>query len=123
MAAGGAVGELLEQYLATKALPPEIGKFQALNAAMWTDGILLHVPKDVQLELPIRATRWASQSGAAYFTRTLIIAERHSQVSFVDEILSDDFEKQTLHSTAVELIAKDGAQVQYVSVQRWSRSW
>lgn len=121
VAAGGAVGELLERYLATQSLPPETGKFQALNAAMWTDGIVLYVPRDVQLTLPIRATRWASQSGAAYFTRALIVAERHSQVSFVDEILSDDFEQQTLHSTAVELIAKDGAQVQYVSVQRMGK--
>lgn len=121
VAAGGSVGELLERYLATQALPPEIGKFQALNAALWTDGVVLHVPKNVQLELPIRATRWASQSGAAYFSRALIIAEQHSQVSFVDEILSEDFEKQTLHSTAVELIAKDGAQVQYVSVQRMGK--
>lgn len=118
----GAVGEMVQKYLATQALPPEIGKFQALNAALWTDGIVLYVPKDVQLDLPIRATRWASQSGSAYFSRTLIVAERHSQVSFVDEILSDDFEEQTFHSTAVELIAKDGAQIQYVSVQRMGKN-
>ncbi|NIU51391.1 MAG: Fe-S cluster assembly protein SufD, partial [Thermoplasmata archaeon] len=31
--------ELVERYLATDAVPPEEGKFQALNAALWTDGI------------------------------------------------------------------------------------
>ena len=121
VASDGPVAEIVERHLATQALPPEIGKFQALNAALWTDGIVLYVPKNVELELPIRATRWASQSGAAHFTRTLIIAEQHSQVSFVDEILSDDFDEQSLHSTAVELIAKDGAQIQYVSVQRMGK--
>jgi Fe-S cluster assembly protein SufD len=35
----------------------------------------------------------------------------------VDEVLSDDFAEQTLTSTAVEVIARDGAQVQYVAVQ------
>ncbi|MGW8265246.1 MAG: Fe-S cluster assembly protein SufD [Longimicrobiales bacterium] len=110
--------ELLQAHLATEALPPEEGKFEALNAALWTDGILLYVPKGVRLELPVRVTRWASQEGVALFSRTLIVAEPGSQVSFVDEVLSEDMEKQTFVSNAVEVIARDGAQVQYVSLQR-----
>jgi len=35
-------------------------------------------------------TRWISRSGAAVFNRTLIVAESHSRVSYVDELLSDD---------------------------------
>ena len=110
--------ELLQQNLATEALPPESGKFEALNGALWTDGIFLHVPKGVRLDLPIRVTRWVSQPGVALFSRTLIVAEPESQVSLVDEILSEDLESQTLVSDAVEVLAKDGAQVQYVSLQR-----
>jgi Fe-S cluster assembly protein SufD len=49
------------------------------------------------------------------------VADAASQVSFVDETLSDDFEAQTLFSSAVEVIARDGAQVQYVSLQRMGR--
>jgi len=66
----------------------------------------------------VRITRWLTESGAAYLSRVLIVAERDSQVSYVDEVLSDDFSAQTFTSTAVEVIARDGAQVQYVSVQR-----
>ncbi len=109
---------LVEEHLATEAVPAEEGKFAALNAALWTDGVLLYVPKGVQLEAPVRITRWLTESGAAYLSRVLIVAEQHSQVSYVDEVLSDDFESQTFTSTAVEVIAKDGAQVQYVAVQR-----
>jgi Fe-S cluster assembly protein SufD len=111
-------GALLEEHLATRALPADRGKFQALNAALWTDGIFLHVPRGVRLELPIRVTRFVTTPGTAFFNRTLIVAEAASQVSFVDETLSDDFEAQTLFSSAVEVIARDGAQVQYVSLQR-----
>ena len=111
-------GRLLEEHLAVEAVPPEEGKLAALNAALWADGIFLHVPKRVQLELPVRVTRWLSEAGAAYFSRVLIVAEAHSQVSYVDEILSEDFSEQTLASTAVEVIARDGAQVQYVALQR-----
>ena len=67
--------ELLEEYLATEAVPPVEGKFAALNAALWTDGIFLHVPRGVRLENPVRVTRWFSQAGAAFFSRTLIVAE------------------------------------------------
>jgi Fe-S cluster assembly protein SufD len=113
--------ELLEEHLATEALPAERGKFQALNAALWTDGIFLYVPRGVRMELPIRVTRWLSEEGAAIFSRTLILAEEGSQVSYVDEILSDDMEAQSLVSTAVEVLARPSAQVQYVSLQRLGR--
>jgi Fe-S cluster assembly protein SufD len=110
--------ELLQNHLATDAIPPETGKFEALNGALWTDGILLHVPKGVRLDRPVRVTRWVSQPGVALFTRTLVLADPGSQVSLVDEILSEDLEAQTLVSDAVEIVARDGAQVQYVSLQR-----
>jgi Fe-S cluster assembly protein SufD len=113
--------EMLQEYLATEAVPPEEGKFPALNGAFWTDGIFLYVPRGVRLEHPVRVTRWISESGVAVFTRTLIVAEAESQVSYVDEILSEDFESQTLASSAVEVITRDGAQVQYVAVQRLGR--
>jgi Fe-S cluster assembly protein SufD len=114
-------GDLLEELLATEVVPPEDGKFQALNAALWTDGVLLYVPANVKLDLPVRATRWISEAGSAVCTRTLIVAEPGSQVSYVEELLSEDFERRTLASSAVEIIARDGAQVQYVSIQRLGR--
>ena len=118
VAAGGDTAALVEKHLATRALPASEGKFQALNAALWSDGVLLVVPKNVRMEKPVRLTRWMSASGVASFGRTLIVAERGSQVSFVDEVLSDDLDAQSLLSTAVEIIALDNAQVQYVCMQR-----
>jgi Fe-S cluster assembly protein SufD len=110
--------ELVREHLAAEAVPAEEGKFAALNAALWSDGILLHVPSGVRLDLPVRVTRWLGESGVAYFSRVLIVAEPDSRVSYVDEVVSDDFETQTLTSTAVEVIARDRSQVQYVAVQR-----
>lgn len=118
VAQGGTAAELLERHLATRALPATDGKFQALSAALWSDGVLLYVPRDVQVSAPIRVTRWLSRAGVASFGRTLIVAERGSQVSFVDEVLSADMDRQSLLSTGVEVIAQDNAQVQYVCLQR-----
>ena len=113
--------ELLEELLATKALPASRGKFQALNAALWSDGIFLYVPRGVRLDLPVRVTRWFSEEGKAHFSRTLIVADEASQVHFVDEVLSEDFARQTLVSSGVEVFARASAQVQFVSLQRMGR--
>ena len=113
--------ELLKEHLATQGVPPEEGKLQALNAALWTDGVFLYVPRGVRLESPVRVTRWISEAGAAFFTRTLIVAEAASQLSYVDEVLSNDLDAPTLASTSVEVIARESAQVQYVAVQRLGR--
>ena len=113
--------EILQQHLATEALPAEDGKFQALNAALWSDGALLYIPRGVRVDLPIRVTRWLSEAGLACFTRTLVVAEQGSQVSFVDEILSEELESQSLFNTGVEIVAHADAQVQYVSLQRMGR--
>lgn len=112
---------LVREHLGTEALPPEEGKFPALNGALWRDGVFVYIPRGVRVELPIRVTRWISRSGSALFTRTLIVAEPMSQLSYFDELLSDDLEEQTLVSGAVEVVARDGAHVQYVSVQRLGR--
>ena len=113
--------ELLEKLLGTEALPADAGKFQSLNGALWTDGVLLFVPRGVRMELPVRVTRWVSSPGRAIFSRTLIVAEEGSRVSFVDEALSPDFADQTFVSSAVEVFARTGAQVQFVSLQRMGR--
>jgi Fe-S cluster assembly protein SufD len=112
--------ELLQRHLA-EAVPPEDGKFAALNAALWSDGVFLHVPRGVELDHPVRVTRWFGEAGAAYFGRTLILAEPLSRVSYVDELLSDDLAAQTFTSTVVEVLAQNGSQVQYVALQRLGR--
>lgn len=114
----------VEEWLATQAVPASDGKFPALNAALWSDGVYLRVPRGVSLDRPIRLSRWVSGVDTATFTRILIVAEEGSRVSFVDEVLSPDFagaDATALAGTAVEVFARAGAQVQYVSLQRMGR--
>ena len=108
----------IQSLLATEAVPASDGKFPALNAALWSDGVFLRIPRGVSVERPIRLSRWVSRPGSATFTRILIVAETSSRLSFVEEILSPDFDRTTLVNTAVEVFARGGAQVQYVSLQR-----
>lgn len=113
---------VVRELLATQAVPASDGKFPALNAALWSDGVFVRVPRGVKVELPIRLSRWVSRPEAPTFTRVLIVAEERSRIAFEDEILSPDFESGTLVSTAVEIFARRGARVRYVSLQRMGRS-
>ena len=112
----------VEALLATEAVPASDGKFPALNAALWSDGVFLRVPRGVALQRPVRLTRWSSQPATATVVRVLIVAEEGSRVSFVDEAMSPDFDAgAALASTVVEVFARQGAQVQYVSLQQMGR--
>ncbi|PYE56515.1 Fe-S cluster assembly protein SufD [Deinococcus yavapaiensis] len=96
------------------------GKFSALNAALWTNGAFVYVPRNVEVELPLGSFRVLDESGTFTATRTLIVADVNSKVTFIDEQDSEDLESAFAFG-AVELIVKDGAQLRYVSVQNWGR--
>lgn len=113
--------ELVREHLATQAVPAEAGKFAALNAALWTGGVFLYVPRGVRIEEPIRVVRWIGRAGIAVFPRTLIIADEGSHVAYVDEFRSPDLDGPSLSCGAVEVFARDGADVQYVALQLWGK--
>lgn len=113
-------GELVAQYLGT-AIVDEDGKFAALNSALWSGGTFLYVPKNVKVHLPMRAFRWIAGAGGSTFGRTLIVAEPFSEVALVDELGSDDLDRQTFSNAAAEIFAGEGSKVTYVSLQRLGR--
>jgi Fe-S cluster assembly protein SufD len=112
-------GALVSEHLGVRGVPPEFGKFAALNGALWTAGVLLYVPAGVKLARPIRVVRWLSRDGIATFPRTLVIAGPGSELALVEEFVSPDFDAPALSCGAVELLAGAGSRVVHVAVQRW----
>jgi len=111
-------GALLEDHFG-RAVTSRTGKFAALNGAFWDAGIFLYVPRGVRIDAPIRVLRHLPEGGVAYFPRTLIVAEEGSHVGFVEELDSPDFTTPAFCCGAVEVIAGNAANVQYVSLQRF----
>lgn len=104
----------------SKSPDPSEGKFSALNAAVWTNGAFVYVPRGVEVDLPLGSFRVMEESGAYTATRTLVVTEANSKVTFIDE--QDSHELQDAYAFgAVELIVRDGANLRYVSVQNWGR--
>lgn len=112
--------ELVRRYLGT-ALSADTGKFAALNSAYWTGGLFIYVPKNVVVDVPLRAYRWIGDAGTAVFGRTLVVAEAGARLAVVDELASGDFGRTALHAGAAEIFADEGATVVYTSAQRFGR--
>ncbi len=104
----------------SKSPDPSEGKFSALAAALWTNGAFVYVPSGVEVELPLGSFRVMSEAGTYTATRTLVVAEANSQVTFIDEQDSEEL-PNTYAIGAVELVIKDGARLRYVSIQNWGK--
>ena len=123
--------ELLRTYFMSKAVTLETtlksgniakhNKFDALHGAFWQGGYLLHVPKGVKVEVPLRVYIRMSEAEHADLSHTLIIAEEGSEVVILEDNLSTNAEASGLHSGAVEIFTGPNANVTYVQVQRWNR--
>jgi Fe-S cluster assembly protein SufD len=97
-------------------VPANEWKFVALNAALWSGGHLVHIPAGVDASTPVVLTTRGLASGGAAFPRVLIVAERNSRVTIIDESVSDG---DGFISSVVEIVAGEGAHVEYYDVNRW----
>ncbi|MBA2565882.1 MAG: Fe-S cluster assembly protein SufD [Gemmatimonadetes bacterium] len=112
---------LLEPHLLRAAVEPGLGKFAALHAALLDGGTFLYVPPDVEVELPLRTLRTMPRDGAAAFPHTLIVADRNSRVTYVEESSSPTLPRLAVNCAAIEILARAGATVRIVTVQEWGR--
>jgi Fe-S cluster assembly protein SufD len=108
---------LLRQHLYGAVNPGE-WKYLDLNAALWSDGLFIHLPHDVEVDVPVRINQSLPSGEGAAFPRTLIVTGRNSHVRIIDESASADGHRALL-SGAVEIFVGDGAKVEYYSVNRW----
>jgi Fe-S cluster assembly protein SufD len=96
-------------------------KFTAHNAAMWRHGLLVHVPKGVQIEKPLLVRIANSVDGGSLFWRLLVVAEEGARFTLVEEYTSASPELSGYSNAAVELFVEEAAKLEYVSLQNYSQ--
>jgi Fe-S cluster assembly protein SufB len=111
--------ELVQKYLGT-IIPPNDNKFAALNSAVWSGGSFIYVPPGVVVDQPLQAYFRINAENAGQFERTLIIADEGSSVHYVEGCSAPIYSSDSLHSAVVELVALQGASIQYSTIQNWS---
>ncbi len=110
--------ELVKKYLGT-VVPHTDNFFAALNAAVFTDGSFVYVPKGVRCPMELSTYFRINAAETGQFERTLIVADEAASVSYLEGCTAPIRDENQLHAAVVELIALDNAQIKYSTVQNW----
>src|ERR1700740_1979263 len=110
--------ELVKKYLGS-VVPYTDNFFAALNAAVFSDGSFVYVPKGVRCPMELSTYFRINAAETGQFERTLIIADEGSRVSYLEGCTAPIRDENQLHAAVVELIALDNAQIKYSTVQNW----
>ncbi len=110
--------ELVQKYLGS-VVPYSDNFFAALNAAVFSDGSFVYVPKGVRCPLELSTYFRINAAETGQFERTLIIADEGAYVSYLEGCTAPIRDKNQLHAAVVELVALDNAQIKYSTVQNW----
>jgi len=94
--------QLVEPYL-YGLVSSRTGKFEAMNGALWYDGVFIYVPDNVTLEQPIHLLRETGGAGSGQFPRLLVIVGRNAH---------------SHTNGAVEIFGLDNSRTRYISLQR-----
>ena len=111
-------GDLLRPYIERKLVDPHFDKFSALNAALWSTGTVLFVPKGVSVDEPFHSLSVMTDGGVD-LSKTLVILEEGAEATLLAETASTDLEAGGFHCGSIELIVEKNARLRYVNLQNW----
>ena len=110
--------ELVKKYLGS-VIPVNDHYFATLNSAVFTDGSFVYIPEGVRCPMELSTYFRINASQTGQFERTLIIADKNSYVSYLEGCTAPMRDENQLHAANVELIALEGAEIKYSTVQNW----
>ena len=110
--------ELIKQYLGS-VVPTQDNYYAALNAAVFSDGSFVFIPKGVRCPMELSTYFRINEMNTGQFERTLIIAEEGAYVSYLEGCTAPQRDENQLHAAVVELVAHKDAEIKYSTVQNW----
>lgn len=110
--------ELVKQYLGS-VVPSTDNYYAALNAAVFSDGSFVYIPKGVRCPVDLSTYFRINAMNTGQFERTLIIADGGAYVSYLEGCTAPMRDENQLHAAVVELIALENAEIKYSTVQNW----
>ena len=110
--------ELVKKYLGS-VVPYTDNFFAALNAAVFSDGSFVYVPKGVHCPMELSTYFRINAAETGQFERTLIVADDGAFVSYLEGCTAPIRDEHQLHAAVVELVALDDATIKYSTVQNW----
>jgi Fe-S cluster assembly protein SufB len=93
--------------------------YAALNAAVFTDGSFVYIPKGVRCPIDLSTYFRINAKETGQFERTLIVADEGSFVNYLEGCTAPQRDENQLHAAVVELVTLDNAEIKYSTVQNW----
>ena len=110
--------DLVKKYIGS-VVPQKDNFYAALNSAVFSDGSFCYIPKGIRCPMELSTYFRINQAGTGQFERTLVIADKDSYVSYLEGCTAPSRDENQLHAAVVELVALDGAEIKYSTVQNW----
>ena len=110
--------DLIKKYLGS-VVPTGDNFFAALNSAVFSDGTFVYIPPNTKCPIDLASYFRIETAKIGQFERTLIIADRGAELSYLEGCSAPRRPNHQLHSGVVEIIAHDNAIVKYATVQNW----
>ncbi|MCB4763469.1 MAG: Fe-S cluster assembly protein SufB, partial [Sulfurovum sp.] len=110
--------ELIKKYMFS-VVPMTDNFFAALNAAVFTDGTFVYIPKGIRCPMELSTYFRINALNTGQFERTLIIADEGSYVSYNEGCSAPMRDENQLHAAVVELVAMKNAEIKYSTIQNW----
>jgi len=109
---------LVQRYLGS-VVPYTDNFFASLNSAVFSDGSFCYIPKGVRCPMELSTYFRINAASTGQFERTLIVADEGAYVSYLEGCTAPMRDENQLHAAVVELVALEGAQIKYSTVQNW----
>jgi Fe-S cluster assembly protein SufD len=100
-------------------LIPDDDKFAVENLARWQHGLLVRVPKGVELSKPLYVQ--VTSNGGSLYWRMVVEAEEGARFSLIEDLSSASPDTLAYTNAVVELFVDPLAKIEYVSLQNLSR--
>ncbi|MEM4396600.1 MAG: Fe-S cluster assembly protein SufB [Candidatus Woesearchaeota archaeon] len=97
-------------------------KAAALNAAAWTGGTFIYVPKGIKLEMPLQTFYLINFERTGQFERTLIIVDEDAELHYIEGCTAPIYKKANVHAGVVEIFVKKNAKMRFTTIQNWSKN-
>ncbi|QHS23146.1 Fe-S cluster assembly protein SufD [Virgibacillus sp. MSP4-1] len=113
--------DLVKKYYMNDAVKVDTNRLTALHAALLNGGVFIYVPKNVVIKEPLQTIFWQEDNESGLFNHVLLVADQGSEITYVENYLSQNHEKNAVSNIISEVIALDQSKVLYGAVDNFAQ--
>ena len=97
-------------------------KYTALNNAAFNSGIFVYIPQNTTIDKPIHLISCLSVDGISTISRNIIVGEKNSQASIVQELYAPKTSKQQAYLELLNTSAAENTKLDFTTLQIMDQS-